>query len=268
MIDLTTPTSPVPSSPPPPLLLATLFHTERPDPDSIAPGAQRWYQQRRELEDYMGVEPSDWTVYFSVMVRLAIRKETARGRPQAEQELQDLRTAVEDMHTHLEKTVTALETSHRQRIEALTKSHQKDMTDPYRQLKQDSQAEMLELKELVGQLRAQAPRSSSKPPLFTPLKAPPRHKQPARPVGILKRPPTPGPQEPDLLISFSPSPTKMEIKGTGTLADSKWATGKVHPERIPQVLVVSPVQSPKRQETNVEREGTPEAPKRQEPEVE
>jgi hypothetical protein len=268
MIDLTTPTSPVPSSPLPPLLLATLFHTERPDPESAAPGAQRWYQERRELEDYMGVEPSDWTVHFPVMVRLAIRKETVGGRPRAEQELQDLRTAVEDTHTHPEKTVTALETSHRPRIEALTKSHQKDMTDPYRQLKQDSQAEMLELNVLFGQLRAQAPRSSSKPSPFTPLKAPPRHKQPARPVGILKRPPTPGPQEPDLLISFSPSPTKMEIKGTGTLADCKWATGKVHPERIPQVLVVSPVHSPKRQETNIEREGTPEAPKRQEPEVE
>jgi hypothetical protein len=224
-----------------------------------------WYQERGELEDYMGVEPSDWTVYFSVMVRLAIRKETARCRSRAEQELQDLRTAVEDMHTHLEKTVTALETSHRQRIEALTKSHQKDMTDPYRQLKQDSQAEMLELKELIGKLRAQAPRSSSKPSPFTPLKAPPRHKQPARPVGIHKRPPTPGPQEPDLLISSSPSPTKMEIKGTGTLADSKWATGKVHPERIPQVLVVSPVQSPKRQEMNIEREGTPEVPRGRSP---
>jgi hypothetical protein len=47
-----------------------------------------------------------------------------------------------------------------------------------------------------------------------------------------------------------------------------WAPGKVHPERIPQVLVVSPIQSPKRQATNIEREGTPEAPKRQEPEVE
>jgi hypothetical protein len=77
------------------------------------------------------------------------------------------------MHTHLEKTVTALETSHRQRIEALTKSHQKDMTDPYRQLKQDRQAEMLELKELVGQLRAQAPRSSSKPSP-SPLSKPPQ----------------------------------------------------------------------------------------------
>jgi hypothetical protein len=77
MIDLTTPTSMVPSSPPPPPPLATLFDTERPDPESIAPGAHRWYQERRELEDYMGVEPSDWTVYFSVMVRLAIRKETA-----------------------------------------------------------------------------------------------------------------------------------------------------------------------------------------------
>jgi hypothetical protein len=153
----------------------------------------------------MGVEPSDWTVYFSVMVRLAIRKKTARGRPQAEQELQDLRTAFEEMHTHLEKTVTALETSHRQRIEALTKSHQKDMTDLYRQLKQDRQAEMIELKELVGQLRAQAStgRSSSKPSPFTPLKAPQSHKQPVRPVGILKRPQLRARKN---LTSSSPSP--------------------------------------------------------------
>jgi hypothetical protein len=139
------------------------------------------------------------------------------------------------------------------------------MTDLYRQLKQDRQAEMLELKELVGQLCAQASRSSSKSSPFTPLKAPPGHKQRVTPVGILKRPPTPGP--PDLLIFFSPSREKMEIKGTGHLADSKWAPRKVHPERIAQVLVVSPVQSPKRQMTNIEREGTPEAPKRQEPEV-
>jgi hypothetical protein len=97
-----------------------------------------------------------------------------------------------------------------------------------------------------------------KPSQFTALKAP---EQPqVRPAGILKRP---GPTEPPDLISFSPAPDKMEIEGV--LAESMWAPSETHPERIPQVLVVSPVHSPKRQGRDAEREGKPEAPTRQEP---
>jgi hypothetical protein len=79
---------------------------------------------------------------------------------------------------------------------------------------------------------------------------------------ILKRPAS-GPTEPPDLMSFSPAPDKMDVEGL--LEESMWAPGnRTHPERIPQVLVVSPVQSPKRQGRDMEREGKPEAPTRQE----
>jgi hypothetical protein len=185
-------------------------------------------------------------------------------------------------HVHMEKTTAALEASHRRRMETMAENHRKDLSDLHQQLRKDAQMEretqaeiyrkeLRELRELLGNQTAERkptprlpqasprPQPLPKPSQFTALKAP---EQPqVRPAGILKRP---GPTEPPDLISFSPAPDKMDIEGV--LEESMWAPGsETHPERIPQVLVVSPVQSPKRQGRDAEREGKPEAPTRQEP---
>jgi hypothetical protein len=261
-VDLTTPTPPLPPLP-----------SGRPDPESISAGAQRWYQEQRELEEYMGTPPADWTVHYLVLSRLAARKEMARARPQQERDFEVLHNALEDLHVHMEKTTAALEASHRRRMETMAENHRKDLSDLHQQLRKDAQMEretqaeiyrkeLHELRELFSNQIARKPtprpQPLSKPSQFTALKAP-EHPQ-VRPAGILKRP---GPTEPPDLISFSPAPDKMVIEGI--LAESMWAPSETHQERIPQVLVVSPVHSPKRQGRDAEREGQPEAPTRQEP---
>jgi hypothetical protein len=271
-VDLTTPTPPLPPLP-----------SGRPDPDSISAGAQRWYQEQRELEEYMGTPPADWTVHYLVLSRLAARKEMARARPQQERDFEVLQNALEDLHVHMEKTTAALEASHRRRMETMTENHRKDLLDLHQQLRKDAQIEresqaeiyrneLRELRKLLSNQTAERkptpparlpqasprPQPLPKPSQFTALKAP---EQPqVRPAGILKRP---GPNEPPDLISFSPAPDKMEIEGV--LAESMWAPSETYPERIPQVVVVSPVHSPKRQGRDAGREGKPEAPTRQEP---
>jgi hypothetical protein len=272
-VDLTTPTPPLPPLP-----------SGRPDPDSISAGAQRWYQEQRELEEYMGTPPADWTVHYLVLSRLAARKEMARAHPQQERDFEVIHNALEDLHVHIEKTTAALEASHHRRMETMSESHRKDLLDLHQQLRKDAQIEretqaeiyrkeLRELRELSSNQTTERkptprlpqasprPQPLSKPSQFTALKAP---EQPlVRPAGILKRPAS-GPTEPPDLISFSPAPDKMDIEGV--LEESMWAPGnQTHPERIPQVLVVSPVQSPKRQGRDAEREGKPEAPTRQEP---
>jgi hypothetical protein len=272
-VDLTTPTPPLPPLP-----------SGRPDPDSISTGAQRWYQEQRELEEYMGTPPADWTVHYLVLSKLAARKEMARARPQQERDFEVIHNALEDLHVHMEKTTAALEASHHRRMETMAESHRKDLLDLHQQLRKDAQIEretqaeiyrkeLRELRELLSNQTTERkptprlpqasprPQPLSKPSQFTALKAP---EQPqVRPAGILKRPAS-GPTETPDLISFSPAPDKMDIEGV--LEESMWAPGnQTHPERIPQVLVVSPVQSPKRQGRDAEREGKPEAPTRQEP---
>jgi hypothetical protein len=166
----------------------------------------------------------------------------------------------------------------------MAENHRKDLLNLHQQLQEDARTEkdiqreawkkeLHELRELLFNQTSggrSTPRVSKPSPRPVPLQPSPRSSQftalkapvkpQVRPAGILKRP---GPTEPPDLISFSPTPDKMEIEGV--LADSMWAPGETHPERIPQVLVVSPVQSPKRQGRVVEREGRPEVPKRQEP---
>jgi hypothetical protein len=192
-----------------------------------------------------------------------------------------LHNALEDLHVHMEKTTAALEASHRRRMETMTENHRKDLLDLHQQLRKDAQMdretlaqlyskELRELRELLSNQTAERkptprlpqasprPQPLPKPSQFTALKAP---EQPqVRPAGILKRP---GSTEPPDLISFSPAPDKMEIERV--LAESMWAPSETHPERMPQVVVVSPVHSPKRQGRDAEREGKPEAPMRQEP---
>jgi hypothetical protein len=270
-VDLTTPTPPLPPLP-----------SGRPDPDSISTGAQRWYQEQRELEEYMGTPPADWTVHYLVLSRLAARKEMARARPQQERDFEVIHNALEDLHVHMEKTTAALEASHRRRMETMAENHRKDLSDLHQQLRKDAQMEretqaeiyrkeLRELRELLSNQTAERkptprlpqasprPQPLPKPSQFTALKAP---EQPqVRPAGILKRP---GPTEPPDLISFSPAPDKMDIEGV--LEESMWAPGnRTQSGRVPQVLVVSPVRSPKRQGRDAEREGKPEAPMRQEP---
>jgi hypothetical protein len=79
-VDLTTPTPPLPPLP-----------SGRPDPESISAGAQRWYQEQRELEEYMGTPLADWTVHYLVLSRLAARKEMAGARPQQERDFCNVR---------------------------------------------------------------------------------------------------------------------------------------------------------------------------------
>jgi hypothetical protein len=129
-VDLTTPTPPLPPLP-----------SGRPDPDSISAGAQRWYQEQRELEEYMGTPPADWTVHYLVLSRLAARKEMARARPQQERDFEVLHNALEDLHVHMEKTTAALEASHRRRMETMAENHRKDLLDLHQQLRKDAQIE-------------------------------------------------------------------------------------------------------------------------------
>jgi hypothetical protein len=261
-VDLTAPTPPLPPLP-----------SGRPDPESISAGAQRWYQEQGELEEYMGTPPADWTVHYLVLSRLAARKEMARARPQQERDFEVRHNALEDLHVHMEKTTAALEASQRRRMETMTENHRKDLLDLHQQLRKDAQIEretqaeiyrkeLRELRELLSNQTAErkpTPRPSQPSPMlpqprpqptqkssqwqFTALKAP---EQPqVRPAGILRRP---GPTEPPDLISFSPAPDKMEIEGV--LAESMWTPSETHSEMIAQVMVVSLVHSPKRQGRN------------------
>jgi hypothetical protein len=194
----------------------------------------------------------------------------ARARRQEEQDLRILHTTLEDLHVHLEKATAALEASYNRQMEVVAEGHRKDLSDLYQLQKdpkteseipaQTNEKEMRELRELLcRQTPGERPmRRPSQPSQCTALKALARPQ--VRPAGIFK---CTGPTEPPDLLSFSPASDKMEIEGV--LAESIWAPGETHPERIPQVLVVSSVQSPKRHGRDAEREGKPEAPMGQEP---
>jgi hypothetical protein len=110
-VDLTTPTRPLPPLP-----------SERPDLEAISAGAQRWYQEQRELEELMGTPPADWTVHYLVLSKLAARKEMARARPQPERDFEVLHNALEDLHVHIEKTTDALVASHHRRMKILAEN--------------------------------------------------------------------------------------------------------------------------------------------------
>jgi Spy/CpxP family protein refolding chaperone len=89
----------------------------------------------------------------------------------------------------MEKATTALETSHRRRIEAMMENHRKDLSDLRQQLRKDAQTErktqaeiyrkeLRELRELLSNQTlgrkptAKPPQPSPKPSQFTALKAP------------------------------------------------------------------------------------------------
>jgi hypothetical protein len=124
---LTTPTPPLPPCP-----------SGRPNPESISAGVQRWYQEQRELKEYMGSAPADWTVHHLVLSRLAVRKMMARASPPPEKDLEALCKALKDLHVHMEKATTALETSHRRRMEAMVENLCKDLSDLRQQFRKDA----------------------------------------------------------------------------------------------------------------------------------
>jgi hypothetical protein len=135
-------------------------------------------------------------VHYHVLSWLAARKEMARARPQQERDLEALHNALEDLHVHMEKTTTALETSYRRQMETMAENDRRDLSDLYRQLQKDAQAdqaaqaeahgkELRELRELLkDRTLKRLPTATSKPSAFTPLKAP--GTLPIRPASILK----------------------------------------------------------------------------------